>query len=422
MMSSIKKYTLLFLLLIFLATPGWAQLAPQPIVTLDSVLQRINSRNPMLQMSDKKAQAADAMAEGARSLMAPMVGGGLFMAPYPGAEVMDERDRGAFMVSAEQDFPHPAKLKAREEYLKSRSAIEKAGRDVTFNNLRAEAKAAYYNWVVLEKKQARIRENERLMAYMLKLARIRYPYSQSRLGSVYKAEARLYEVENMAEMTTNAIRQQQVQLNMLMNLPKDTRYRIDTLVTLPQPVNLAVDTTYLAENRSDLRQLNKTIESMQLNVRLEQLQRKPDFRIRFDHMSPRDQMMPRQFTAMAMVSIPIAPWSSKMYKANTKAMNLEFGAMQREREAIVNEAEAMIRSMGLELNTMHHHLVNYESKIIPALKKNYDVTMLAYEQNNAGLPELLDAWEALNMAQMEALDNLQALFQMSVNYEKELEK
>jgi outer membrane protein, heavy metal efflux system len=418
-MLSIKKYYVGLVLLLLAATPGLAQL---PVMNLDSVLQRINRRNPMLQVSEQKAQAAAAMAAGARSLMAPMVGAGLFMAPYPGATVMEQRDRGAFMISAEQDLSHPAKRKAREDYLRSRAAIETAGRAVTFNQLRAQAKTAYYNWVVLEKKKALIRENERLMAYMLKLARIRYPYSQSRLGTVFKAEARLYEVEEMKVMTANAIRQQNVQLNMLMNLPQDTQYRIDTLVAVPAPVSLAVDTALLSATRSDLRQLDHTIASMQLNVRQEQLARKPDLRLRFDHMSPRDNMMPRQFTAMGMVSIPIAPWSSKMYKANVKGMNLEIQAMRRERESIVNEAEAMIRSMALEVETMHHHLHNYQDKIIPALKKNYDVTMLAYEQNKAELPEVLDAWEALNMAHMDYLDDLQTLYQMTVNYEKELEK
>jgi outer membrane protein, heavy metal efflux system len=424
-MSNIKKYPLLAVLLLA-ALPGLAQLAPAPVMTLDSILQKINRQNPMLQMREQKARALDAMAEGARSLMAPMVGAGVFMAPYPGSRPMGEeveaRDRGSFMVSAEQDVANPAKLRARQDYLRSRSAIEKAGRELTFNQLRAEAKQAYYNWVVLEKKMARIRENERIMTYMLKLARIRYPYGQSKLGSIYKAEARLHEVTNMAEMTANAIRQQQVQLNMLMNLPQQTQYRIDTMVAVPQPVQLAVDTASLSATRSDLRQLDQTIASMRLEVRQQQLERKPDFRLRFDHMSPRDNMMPRQFTAMGMVSVPIAPWSAKMYKANVKGMNLEIQAMQRERESIVNEAGAMIRSMGLEVNTLHHHLQNYRQKILPALKKNYDVTMLAYEQNKAELPEVLDAWEALNMAHMAYLDNLEMLYKMTVNYEKELEK
>ena len=87
-----------------------------------------------------------------------------------------------------------------------------------------------------------------------------------------------------------------------------------------------------------------------------------------------------------------------------------------------NDRASQESDMALELRSLHHHLENYTTRIIPALKKNYDVTMLAYEQNNAQLPEVIDAWEALNMAQMEYLNRLQELYLMVVNYEKEIEK
>ncbi|WP_439883289.1 TolC family protein [Pontibacter sp. MBLB2868] len=401
------------------ATPIVAQQQP---VALDSVLQKIRSNNPMLQQYDLRAKAQDAYAEGATGWMAPMVGAGVFMLPYPGQNVESDEKEGSYMISAEQAIPNPAKQRAKQAVYDSRAAIELAKAEVAYNELRSQAKVAYYNWVVLEKKLDVLKDNERIMQYMLKLARIRYPYSQGKLGSIYKAEARLHEVENMLLMTRNEILQQNVQLNILMNQPKEQQFKIDTLVRIPEPVLLAADTTYLNDSRSDIRQLDRTIESMRLGVEQEKLERKPDFRLRFDHMTPRNSMMPNQYTAMAMVSIPIAPWSSKMYKANTKAMNLEIEAMQRERENIINEAQGMVRTMALELNAKREQVENYRTKILPALKKNYDVTMLAYEQNSAELPEVIDAWEALNMAQMEYLNNLQALYQLTVAYEKELER
>ncbi|PTX13087.1 outer membrane protein TolC [Pontibacter mucosus] len=419
-MLSIKKINWLFVFVLLAGTPVLAQ--QQHTINLDSVLQRISDNNPMLQQYRYRAKAMDAYAEGAKSWMAPMVGGGMFMAPYPGAEIMDERDKGAWMISAEQDIPNPVKQRAKEKYMQSKAGIEQAARDVTFNELRAQAKTAYYNWVVLEKQLAVLKDNERIMEYMLKLARIRYPYNQGKLGGVYKAEARLHEVQNMQVMTATQIEQQNVQLNILMNLPKNQRYKIDTTVAAPAPAVLAVDTTFLSSARSDIRQLDRTIQSMQLNVEMEKKERLPDFILRFDHMYPRDNMMPQQFTAMGMISIPIAPWSSKMYKANTKAMNLEIQAMQREREAMLNEAQGMARNMALELNTMREQVENYNGRIIPALKKNYDVTLQAYEQNSEELPLVIDAWEALNMAQMESLKLLQSLYQMTVSYEKEIEK
>ncbi|MBF9252208.1 TolC family protein [Pontibacter sp. 172403-2] len=423
-MLNIKKYKniswLFVMLLLMVGAPALAQ--QRQTLSLDSVLQRINNNNPMLQEYNYRAKAMNAYAEGATAWMPPMVGGGVYMYPYPGAEVMEGGDKGMLMLSAEQAIPNPAKLRAKEKYLKSKAAIENAGRDVTFNELRAQAKAAYYTWLVLEKKMDVLQDNARIMEYMLKLAKIRYPYSQGNLGSVYKAEARLHEVENMQLMTASQIAQQNVQLNILMNLPKEQKYSIDTTVAVPEPVILAADTAYLTSARSDVRQLDRTIQAMQLNAEMEQLERKPDFSIRFDHMMPRAPMMPQQFTAMGMISVPIAPWSSKTYKANTKAMNLEIEAMQQEREALLNEAQGMVRNMALELNTMREQVENYKTRILPALKKNYDVTILAYEQNSAELPLVIDAWEALNMAQMEYLNKLQELYLMAVNYEKEIEK
>ncbi|MFD2515373.1 TolC family protein [Pontibacter locisalis] len=434
-MSSIKKYTLstspvkgmgrffspavAVLLVLLLSIPAIAQQQP---VKLDSVLQAVRRDNPMMQQFSYRARAMDAYAEGATGWMPPMVGAGVFMLPYPGQEVERDEREGSYMISAEQAIPNPAKQRAKQAFFDSRAAIEQAKAEVTFNELRSETKVAYYNWLVLEKKLDVLQASERIMEYMLKLARIRYPYSQGKLGSIYKAEARLHEVENMQLMTRNEILQQNVKLNILMNLPKDSRFLIDTLISIPEPVALATDSAYLISNRSDIRQIDRTIESMKLGMEQEKLERKPDFSVRFDHMTPRNNMMPNQFTAMGMVSIPIAPWSSKMYKANTKAMNLEIEAMQRERENILNEAQGMVRNMALELNAKREQVENYRKKILPALKKNYDVTMLAYEQNSAQLPEVIDAWEALNMAQMEYLNNLQALYLLAVAYEKEIER
>ncbi|RIJ34329.1 TolC family protein [Pontibacter oryzae] len=427
-MLSTKKHTssgpdciaVVAILLVLLTT--LSAHAQRQALPLDSVLQNIRSNNPMLQQYDLRAKAQDAYAEGATSWMAPMVGGGLFMVPYSG-NAEDPSDRqGSYMLSAEQAIPNPAKQRAKQAVFDSRAAIEQAKAEVLYNELRAKAKTAYYNQVVLTKKLNVLQDNARIMEYMLKLARIRYPYSQGKLGSIYKAEARLHEVENMQLMTQSEIQQQSVQLNILMSLPKAQPLAVDTLLSIPAPVALSTDTAYLNQNRSDLRQLDRTIESMRLSVEQERLERKPDFRVSFNHMTPRSSMMPGMFTAMGMVSIPIAPWSGKMYKANTKAMNLEVEAMQRERESILNEAQGMIRNMALELNAKREQVENYRTKILPALKKNYDVTMLAYEQNSTDLPDVIDAWEALNMAQMEYLNNLQALYQLAAAYEREVER
>jgi outer membrane protein, heavy metal efflux system len=392
------------------------------VLSLDTVLAIIDKQNPMLQEYDNKAKALNTYAQGARSLMAPMIGAGTFMTPYANQMLMDERDKGAWMFSFEQEITNPSKLNANRKYLSSKASVELQNRAAQFNQLRSVAKAIYYQWLVAEDKLIILKENERIMELMLKLARIRYPYNQGSLGNIYKAEGRLSEVQNMIQMTNGEIEESSFRLKGLMNIPVETQIMIDTTTAITyEPNQLIYDTAALSVQRSDIKQIDKTIEVMRLNQQVQRYQSRPDFKIRFDHMQPIGNM-PTQFTAMAMVSIPIAPWSSKMYKSEVKGMQYDIEAMKKGREAILIETRGMLAGMAAQLARMKQQLENYETKIIPALKKNYQTLMLAYEENREQLPIVIDAWEALNMAQMEYIEKDQEYFNMIVSYEKELEK
>jgi outer membrane protein TolC len=405
-------------ILVLISIASKAQVMP-----LDSVLHLIRTQNPMLLEYDQKKKALDTYADGATSWMAPMVGAGTFMTPYPNQTLMGESEKGSLMFTLEQDIPNPSKQKANRRYLTSRSSVENEIQSGVYNQLRAEAKTYYYKWLVAAEKMKVLRESERIMDLMLKLARIRYPYNQSGLGSIYKAEGRLSEVRNMMEMTRGDIDESSFRLKSLMNLPHETVIMVDTTTSVTFDVDQIVyDTAALARTRSDVRQIEQSIEVMRLNQEYQRYQSRPDFRIRFDHMQPLGDAMPKQFSAMAMISIPIAPWSSKMYKSEVKGMQYDIQAMQRGREAILIEARGMLAGMAAQLQRMKQQLQNYEERIIPALRRNYETVMIAYEENREQLPIVINAWEALNMAQMELLEKNEEYLNMIVSYEKELEK
>lgn len=416
MKYNINRYCLITVLCLA-SMPTSAQ-----VLALDSVLSIIDRNNPMLQEYDYKVRALDEYSEGATSWMAPMVGAGTFMTPYPNQMLMEEGDKGAWMFSVEQEIPNPAKLKANKNYLRSRRDVEKEGRAIQFNTLRTEAKTYYYQWLVAEEKLKILHANETIMDLMLKLARIRYPYNQGSLGNIYKAEGRLSEVQNMVIMTRSDIDSYQLRLKALMALSPSDSIMVDTTTFVDFHADQIIyDTTALSDQRSDIRQIDEQIEVMRLNQQLQAIQAKPEFKIRFDHMQPIGNM-PSQFTAMGMISIPIAPWSSRMYKAEVKGMQYDIQAMQKGRQAILIETRGMLAGMASQIVRMKQQLDNYESKIIPALRKNYQTLMLAYEENREQLPIVIDGWEALNMSQMDYLEKRQEYYTMIVSYEKELEK
>jgi outer membrane protein TolC len=89
---------------------------------------------------------------------------------------------------------------------------------------------------------------------------------------------------------------------------------------------------------------------------------------------------------------------------------------------ILNQASGEAQGFLSSINSKKKQLRLFEENIIPALKKNYQIMQLAYEQNTGELFELFDAWQTLNMTQLEYLDQLQELLNLQVEMDKTLEQ
>ena len=415
-MLNIKK---IGLILLFMSSKlAFGQL----VMSLDQILEEIKSKNVGLKAYDNRIQSKDAKVDGAGAWMAPMVGAGTFMTPYPFQGMLGENDRGALMISAEQDIPNPAKVKAKREYLEAQSLSDVFAQSELFNQYKARARQLYLGLLIDYKKITYQEENKRIMETMKKLAEIRYPFNQGGLNQVFKAEGRSFESENMILMTESSMRSKKIALNTLMNRSADMDFQIDTSFKVVFVPKADLDTAYFASSRSDILHMEHEINAMKKNIVLMKQEAKPDFRLRFDHMSNYSTMMPRQFTVMAMLSIPIVPWASKMYKSEIKSMSFEQEAMRQQKSAMLTDLLGMSRSMENELFAMQKQLANYEQKIVPSLQKYLKVSILSYQENKSDLNTVIDGWEALNMAQMNYLNQLEKYYQMIVDYEKNIER
>lgn len=415
-MLSIKKIIALLLMILAATTQG------QTVMSLDSILKEITANNPALQSFNTRAAAQEAKVAGAKAWMAPMIGAGTFMTPYPGADVMNPNDKGSWMFSVEQEIPNPLKQKAKQKALGAQSSITLAQRGVAVNELRAKARDFYYDILINYRKITIQKQNKGIMSTMKKLADIRYKYNQGALDQIFKAEGRIAEADNMILMSENEIRSRKIALNALMYRPAMTPLEIDTAAEVMFKPLVALDTVTLAGRRSDILQMDRSIEAMNLSIKQMRQDAKPDFRLRFEHMMPRASMMPNQFTFMGMLSIPIAPWSSGMYKSEVRAMTLEARAMEQQKAGMLTEMVGMSKAMESDLTSMQQQLANYATRILPALDKNLKASMLSYQENKETLAGVINAWEALNMTQMNFVDLQQRFYKMITDYEKSIER
>ncbi len=395
------------------------------ILSIDTILKIIEINNPELQMYDAQINALDAYATGAYALDPPRVGAGFFMTPYNPQmwtqDVMNnQQGMGNFMISAEQMFSNPAKLKANSDYMSKMSGAEYEMKNFARNELFSMAKMSYYEWIILKKKIKVINESESLLNYLIQSTELRYTYGMDKLNAYYKAKGMLGDIQLMKIMIDQEINQKRNELNTLMNRSKNTLFEVDSTYAIENYEKIMIDTSIISNNRSDYKVISKNIEVLRAKQSLEYSKRLPDFGIKFDHMVPFGTD-PQQFSLMAMVSIPIVPWSSKMYKSSVSGLNFEINALEVQQQILLNEVSGNIQNLKIMLQSKKQQLEMYENNIMPVMKKNYELSLLAYEQNTEELFMVLDAWQNYKLIQLSYYDQLMELLTIQIEYEKQLQ-
>lgn len=326
---------------------------------------------------------------------------------------------GSYMLGVTQMIPNASKLNADSNLMNAMSSVEKENKNYTLNQLNALAKNNYYQALILNKKIKIAKDNLLLLDYMIKSMEIRYQYNMDKLPTYYKAKSQYNALESEIVMLNNSITQKKITINTLMARDKNTPFELVDTYEIKEFNSVVTDTTSLSQNRSDVKAIEKTMEINQLKIKVEKAKLLPEFGVRFDNMFAFGNQ-PQQFSLMGMVTIPV-PWSTKMNKANMESYKIKNESLNWQKQMILNEATGMITGMNTELINLKKQYEIAQKSIIPALKRNYDTAILAWQNNTGDLFVTLDAWEALNMAQIDALDKLQSTLATQVEIEKQLE-
>jgi cobalt-zinc-cadmium efflux system outer membrane protein len=395
----------------------------QKLMHIQSILDSIKANNPSMKMHDAEVRAMDEAAKGAKSWMAPEVSTGFFMVPYSPRyweSMAGEPGMGQFVVGVQQTIPNPKRLNADSKYMKSMSLIEIENKGYTLNQLYAEAKKSYYDWIILDKQNLILKENTKLLNYMIQSAEIRYKNGLEKLNAYYKAKAALAKVENMGIMLENEITKKKYILNALMYRDKTIDFRIDTAFVINDYQAFIFNADLFNDNRSDIKSIDKEISVNALKQETERTRLLPELGFRVENMYGWAKQ-PMQFTAMAMVRLPMVGWAAKMNKANIESLKWKNESLLQKKNMLINESTGMAYSMRTEILNKQKQIALYQEKILPALRRNYKAYQMAYEQNTEELFEVFDAWETLNITQLEYLKELQELLNMQVELERILQ-
>ena len=391
---------------------------------LSEILDSIAANNPVVKMYDAEVRSMDAAAKGARSWMPPTVGAGLLMTPYNPQRWSRKGEMlgmGSFAVSVEQMIPNKKKMDANENLMLAMSSVEKEKLSATLNENFQDAKKLYYDWIVLDKKIKVVKDNKNMLDFMIRNAEIRYKNGLGKISAYYKAKAALGSADNMQLMYDNDIRVKRIRLNALMGRNAMEELEVQPDFTLNEYGLELFEPELFYQNRSDLRGIDKEINIAKLKQDLEKQNLRPEFGVKFENMFAFGGQ-PMQYTLMVMAKIPLVPWARKMTDANIESLQIKEEALLAKKKVMVNEYSGRAYGMRNELELNKKQIQLYENTIIPALKNNYKLMQLGYEQNTEDLFTLYDAWEKLNMTQLEYFDILTKALQAQTELDRLLER
>ena len=395
----------------------------QQKVSLDDIFASINANHPDLKGFDAQIKSLDEAAKGAKNWEPPLLSTGLWMTPYNPSMWKKQSDgstgMGQYMISGEQMFPNAKMQNAELRYMQSMSLVEKERKNATVNDLFAQAKKNFYQWIVIKKKLAILEQDQKVLDFMIKDAELRYKNNLGKISAYYKAKAGLGNIETMKIMLDNEITQKRIALNTLMNRDRNIKFDIDTIYRIQNYAGLQFDSTLFINSRSDIKVIESEIQLTGLQQQVEKTKLKPEFGVRFDHMFGFGGL-PMQYSLMGMVKLPISK-SIRSAKANMQSLKWKAESLNQEKQGLINEATGMAYGMKNEIASRQNQINLYEDNIIPALRKNFQTMQISYQNNTEELFELYDAWETLNMTQLKYLDQLEQLLILQTELERILE-
>lgn len=397
----------------------------QEAYSLQQVLDSIAVRNPGLQQYALQTGASDAMGEAAKAWETPQVGAGVSEFPYGNMGKMSNQGfapRKMLMLRLQQMFPNFSKQKKESAYYQSFARQNQDDKATLQNMLFAQAKIAYYDALIAEKKLTIIDEQSKQLQLLIQIAEGRLAYNKASLPNIYKARAKLSDLGSTRIKAGSVIDQSVAIMNSLMDRPAGYAMQIDTAEYLLQKqINiLQVDSAYVQTHRTDILHTTDEIHSMRLNQETVSSLGRPQFGIAWDNMRMNNGMY--MYNAMAMVTIPIAPWFSKGYKSEVSSMDYQIRSMKKMQDNQVLQALGNIRKDWLSLQAAQKDLQIFQDEVIPSYAKTYQAYLNAFSENTGDIYETLMAWDDLTMKKMEYYDKLGDLLNIRVMLETEMQQ
>jgi outer membrane protein TolC len=380
---------------------GQAQVAGGP-VSLDSLIQEAEQRNPGVQSALRQVQALRHRIPQARTLPDPTVSVGWAgnITPFGVQKGDPSSYRG---ITASQTIPYPGKLRLRGQVADREAEAAWWDYENARRRLAADVKAAYYDYSFYAKAMETTTKNKDLLQKLSQISEARYRVGKGIQQDVLKSQVEISRIQQRLTVLEQQYKTAQVRLNTL--LYRDPEAPLPPPEALSNPkLQYSLDQLYqlAKEHDTGLQREQRMIERNQLAVNLAQRDYYPDFTVAY--MYQQRPLMPDMNGLTVTANIPI------FYKT-------------KQREAVREATETLISS--------ERSKDNRQTELFFAVKEQYLLAKSAeglfqlysqgvVPQSSLALESSMSAYQVGNVDFLTILSNFTTVLDYQIEYYREL--
>jgi outer membrane protein TolC len=374
-------------------TPG------PPVLEREALVEIALTRHPAVRAADARAEARTQEGDASARLPAPELMAELWQVPLSRPYAID--DAGMLMFGLRQDFPAPGSLAASERAARAEADAERRLGQSAARAVARDVLHAYADYVAATLRERAHASHRALAERLVSAARARLA-GGAPLSEVTRASFELERIEVDRAADDARIDSARAEINVLVGRAPGT--------TLPAPRETAPET--VVEPLDDLLSLARkrrpelaalASKARAVSAEREQAQKEatiPSFSVAALYFAPVGGME-SGIGASASATLPWlwGPGSSRREQKHREltAVSLSIQEMSRGVDNEVARAHSKLRALEARERAI-------DGQLLPAARQRFETSLSAYGSGAGTLSELLEAREALAMAELESIE------------------
>lgn len=364
----------------------------EPVGLRDLVSEALRN-SPLLRSAREEAAAARARIRQATAWQPPQAGVEFFQTPISS---FPNPIKGGLETDyfVQQTIPFPGKLSAAGTSAEALAGAAQASYQELERVVVARVKTAYYQLYLAQRRLVINLENQGLVRQFVRSTTQRYEVGMGSQSDVLKAQTELSTLLNDALILEQEKRLAEAGLDTVLARPAAGTFgtipeeKVDhPLFTLEQLERVVLDA------RPEILARRAAVRSATAEASLARRQYFPDLVLKLTY---KNVAMGRDYwAAMAVVDIPVAPWSSGRYGGRVEEANVLIAKAEADLDNARIQAMLDVESALVGMRTNRDRVLLFRDTVIPQAHQTLQAAVAAYQANRTDFLNLLDSYRVL---------------------------